>query len=56
VFRSVWLRPVPAGAADAMTVEAWLRIIRHRTWVAPDGTGLPGLEEYPLIDARRVEW
>jgi hypothetical protein len=55
VFRSVRLRRVPAETADAMTVEARLRIIRHRAWVAPDGMLFPGFEEYRLVDGGRVE-
>jgi hypothetical protein len=39
-----------------MTVEARLHIIRHRAWLAPDGTLFPAFVEYRLLDARRVEW
>jgi hypothetical protein len=45
-----------AETADTMTVEARLRILHHRPWVAPDGTLFPAFDEYRLVDARRVGW
>jgi hypothetical protein len=50
--KTVWLVP-GEEATDEMEVEARLVILRHRGWIAQDGTRFEAFTEWRLMDARR---